>query len=70
MTTESERIVARLRAAIRDEVSRQIRAMSNAGKLPRARHCGRGNAIPQCMGSAARGWEHCTCPGVPVEYYR
>lgn len=59
-----------LRALVREEVARQLREMSIGGRLPRARHCGRGNAIPQCMGSAARGWEYCVCPGVPVEYYR
>lgn len=55
---------ARVRAIVREEIRKAT--------LPRAErsatHCGRTTA-PRCMGSAARGWEYCTCPGVRVEYY-
>ena len=57
---------ARVRAIVRDEIRK--------AQLPRsersARPCGRGSAIPQCMGSAVRGPEYCVCPGVRVEYMR
>lgn len=56
---------ARVRAIVREEIRK--------AKLPRAErsasHCGKGNREPKCIGSAALGWEHCTCPGVRIEYY-
>jgi hypothetical protein len=52
---------------VRKEVARQL-----AERFPKkqyaSRPCGRGNAAPNCMGSAARGPDYCTC--VKVEFYR
>lgn len=56
---------ADVRRIVRDE----LRKYEPAKPLHRRRTpCGRGNAIPKCIGSAAMGWEYCTC--VAAEIYR
>lgn len=59
-----------IKALVRREVRAEIKRLGLIAKPKRHRApCGRGNAIPECMGSAARGPDHCTCPGVRIEYY-
>lgn len=55
---------------VRAEVERQLaeRFPKQPPKQYASRPCGRGNAAPNCMGSAARGPDYCTC--VKVEFYR
>lgn len=47
------------------ELEQRVKKLEAAPKTkPKRRRCipcGKGNDIPRCMGSAARGWEYCTC---------
>jgi hypothetical protein len=59
-----------IRRIVREELRKVLCAKAiDAKKRVYQPPCGTRSRMPECMGSAARGPDFCTCPGVRIEYY-